>query len=303
VDQPIETLDVETSPLDAGLEPSARSKYDIETGHDEPSSPDEMISRVTFNYVIIAITFLLVGIVVGAVGYERVAQTNARLVEQAVANALSDTAMQDVIQRSVASALETSGTGNTPRLDPNRRYEILTGDNPAFGPEDAVVTIVEFSDFQCGFCGRFAIETLQPLLAEYDGRVRFVYRDFIIFGQKSYEAAVAAECANDQGKFWEFHNLVFANQHDLTPELLASFAQDLELEMAAFQDCYDTEAHRDGIAADVSYGESLGLSGTPTFFINGRLVSGAQPIETFRQIIDSELAASAESTPPPESAL
>src|SRR5687768_7548392 len=80
VDQPIETLDVETSPLDAGLESSARAKYDLETGHDEPSSPEEMISRVTFNYVMIAITFLLVGIVVGAVGYERVAQTNARLV-------------------------------------------------------------------------------------------------------------------------------------------------------------------------------------------------------------------------------
>lgn len=256
----------------------------------EPAS--DTVSRVTFNYVVIAITFLLLGVILGAVGYDRFTQSNAALVEQSVIRALSSAAGQDAISGSIIAALE-SGSGDTARLNPNERYEILTGDNPAFGPEDAPVTIIEFSDFRCGFCGRFAQQTLQPLLTEYEGRVRFVYRDYIIFGQPSYEAALASECADDQGKFWEYHNLVFANQQNISPETLMSFGEELELDMDTFQSCFDDEVHRDAIAADVSYGQSLGLSGTPSFFINGRFVSGAQPIEVFRAIIDEELQAAA----------
>jgi protein-disulfide isomerase len=258
------------------------------------------VSRVTLNYVVIAIAFLLLGMVIGAIGFERYTQANqaenAALIDEAVARAL-DAGLGDniesVVQEAIASAVQGDAGAAAPSLQPDERYDVVAADNPSVGPEDALVTIVEFSDFQCGYCGRFADETLQRILDTYEGRIRFVYRDYIIFGQESYAAALAAECADDQNAFWEFHNLIFSNQQSLGREQYISFATQLELDVEQFTQCYDTEAHRTNIAEDYNYGESLGITGTPTFFINGRFVSGAQPYETFVTIIDEELARAA----------
>lgn len=256
------------------------------------------MSRVTFNYVIIAIAFLLLGVVIGALGYDRFVQTNADAVEQSVARALtSGTAMQDAIERSLVSVLGAQQGGSQPRLNANDRYEVPVAGNPTRGAEGAKVRIIEFSDFRCGFCGRFARETLQPLLASYnEDEVEFVYRDYVIFGQASYEAALAAECAHDQDQFWAFHDLIFANQQNLSRDIYLTWASELEMDVETFTSCYDGQTHRAEITADLEYGQSLGLTGTPTFFINGRVVSGAQPIEVFKQIIDAELAAVNEGT-------
>lgn len=263
----------------------------VQTAHTDSAS----VSRTTFNYVFIAFVFLLLGIVIGAVGYDRFVQANADLVEQSVTRALTTgTAMEDALERSLASVLgaQQAATGDRPAApDPNERYDVLVADNPTRGADDAKVTIIEFSDFRCGFCGRFARETLQPLLDSYDeGEVQFAYRDFVIFGQASYEAALAAECAHDQDRFWEFHDLIFANQQGLGRDTYVSWAGDLEMDVETFTSCYDGQTHRDEITADLEVAQSLGLTGTPTFFINGRAVSGAQPLEVFKQIIDAELA-------------
>ncbi len=239
------------------------------------------IPKVTFNYIVIAVTFLLVGILMGAVGYDRFSQANTE------ENAL-------LIRQAVAAALNEGGgtAAAQPRLDPNQRYEVPVADAPSRGQETAPVTIIEFGDFRCGFCGRFARETLEPLLAQYGENVRFVYRDFIIFGQASYEAALASECANDQGEYWAFHDRAFANQQALSRDLYLQWADELALDIDQFTTCYDDELRRDQVVADTDFATTLGLTGTPTFFINGRVVSGAQPLEAFKQIIDAELASS-----------
>ncbi len=259
------------------------------------------VARTTFNYFIIAIAFLVLGIVLGAVGYDRFVQANAVLVEESVTRALtSGTAMEEAIQRSLTTVLggAATGAGEQAALNPNERYEVPVSDNPSLGSADAPVTIVEFSDFRCGFCGRFARETLQPLLASYDeSEVQFVYRDFVIFGQASYEAALASECADDQDKFWEFHDLIFGNQQELSRDMYLTWAADEGLDVDAFTSCYDNQTHRDEITADFEYGQSLGLTGTPTFFINGRVVSGAQPQEVFKAMIDEELASASGEAP------
>ena len=258
------------------------------------------VARTTFNYFIIAIAFLLLGIVLGALGYDRFVQTNAALVEQSVTRALtSGTAIEEAIERSLASVMGGAAAGGEEvALNPNERYDVPVSDNPSLGADDATVTIIEFSDFRCGFCGRFARETLQPLLASYDeSQVQFVYRDFVIFGQASYEAALAAECADDQDQFWAFHDLIFDNQQGLSRDLYLTWATDLEMDVDQFTTCYDEQTHRDEITADFEYGQSLGLTGTPTFFINGRAVSGAQPQEVFKSIIDEELASASGEAP------
>lgn len=262
------------------------------------SNSADTVSRVTLNYFIIAIAFLLLGIAVGVVGYDRFAKSNAALVEESITRALSDgSAMEQAMTRSLTTVLGGQAEETT-ALNTNERYDVPVANNPSMGAADAPVTIIEFSDFRCGFCGRFARETLQPLLDSYDeNQVQFVYRDFVIFGQQSYEAALAAECAHDQDQFWPFHNMIFDNQQDLSRDLYVSWAGDLEMDVDQFTACYDGQVHRDEITADYEYGRSLGLTGTPTFFINGRAVSGAQPVEVFKQIIDAELASASGDAP------
>ncbi len=262
---------------------------------------------MTINYVVIAVAFLLLGVVMGAIGYQRYDQANSKVNEQLInaAVARSITAMQDAVNKSVASAVAAGG-GNavaaaTP--DPNKRYTIPVDNHPAMGPADAPITIVEFSDFRCAFCGKFARETLQPLMTKYDGKVKFVYRNFIIFGQTSYDTAMAAYCAGDQSKFWDFHNLAFRDQQNLSREDFIKFATELKIDVPKFTTCFDKSDHRQQILDDMTYADSLGLQGTPSFFVNGRFVSGAQPLEVWSSVIDTELAniANGSSQPAPES--
>jgi len=168
---------------------------------------------------------------------------------------------------------------------------IEVGNAPVLGPKNAPVTIVEWSDFQCPFCGRVE-PTLQQLLDEYKGKIRIAWKNQpLSFHPNAMPAAEAAMAAHEQGKFWEFHDALFKKQGQLSPALYDEVARKLGLDMDRFH--ASIEAHKSAahIQSDMTAGRAVGAEGTPTFFINGKKLVGAQPIDAFKQLIDAELAA------------
>jgi len=164
---------------------------------------------------------------------------------------------------------------------------------PAKGPDAAPITIVEFSDFQCPFCSK-AKETADKVVANYAGKVRLVFRDYPLpFHDKALKAAEAGQCAHEQGKFWEMHDEMFAHQDKLAPDELKASAKKLGLDAAKFDSCLDGGKFAELVQQSIKAGQSAGVSGTPAFFINGRMISGAQPFEKFKEIVDEELARTA----------
>ena len=160
---------------------------------------------------------------------------------------------------------------------------------PTRGPDSAPITMVEFSDFQCGYCKR-AEATVERLLAEYGDKIHFVYRDYPLqFHKRAEPASIAARCAGDQGKYWEYHNNLMNIRGDLGDADLKKRAEGTQLDMAAFSACLESEAHQSTVRASFQDGASLGVSGTPTFFINGRRLVGARPYEDFKSVIEDEL--------------
>jgi protein-disulfide isomerase len=175
----------------------------------------------------------------------------------------------------------------------------------AKGAATAPVTIEEFSDFQCSYCGKFALETLPRLTEVYvnTGKVRFIFRHFAILGPDSAAAAEAAACAGAQGQFWPYHDRLFAAQGHLTftRKNLLHVAQELPLDLAAFTACLDSGRFRSQVQAETNAAMVLGLRGTPGFVINGRTLVGALPFELFQSVIEEALgaAASAPTAAPP----
>ena len=170
------------------------------------------------------------------------------------------------------------------------KVEVDEGEgSPAIGPKDAPVKIVEFTDYQCPFCGR-ARPTVNQILDTYKGKVRYVLRDFpLSFHKDSFKAHEASHCAADQGKYWELNKKFFENQKEIKIEDIKKHATDLKLNMTTFNQCLDSGKYASKVSADQQYGESVGVSGTPAFFINGRMLSGARPFASFKEIIDDEL--------------
>ena len=162
------------------------------------------------------------------------------------------------------------------------------------GNPKAPITIVEFSDFQCGFCQRVT-PTLRQLLAKYNGQIRLAYRDYPLreIHPQAQLAAEASRCAGDQGKFWEYHDALFANSSKLDKASLAEHARALQLDGQRFDACLDSGKFKAAIDSDVEDAEKAGVSATPAFFVNGLLLEGAQPIAAFEKIIDAERRAAA----------
>lgn len=161
------------------------------------------------------------------------------------------------------------------------------------GDPNARVTIIEFGDFQCPFCGRYASDTNPQIEEQYikTGKVRFGFVNFAFLGDESTWAAEAAECASDQNKYWEYHDKLYnsqsgENQGAFSKDNLKKFAQDLGLEMKAFSDCLDSGKYTSLIQADTQASSAYGVQSTPTFLINGQPVVGAQPFGVFQQTID-----------------
>jgi protein-disulfide isomerase len=161
---------------------------------------------------------------------------------------------------------------------------------PSRGPASAPVTIVEFSDFECPYCSR-AEETVSEVMRVYGDKIRLVYRDLPLpMHPNAPKAAEAAHCAGDQGKYWEMHAKLFANQRALDPAALKGYARDLKLDQAKFDKCLDSGATASIVEEGRKAGTEAGINGTPAFFVNGILISGAQPFDAFKEVIDAELA-------------
>jgi protein-disulfide isomerase len=177
-------------------------------------------------------------------------------------------------------------------LEPTRVEVAATG--PTHGPATAPITIVEFSDFQCPYCARL-IPTLEQVKEKYGDKVRIVFRQFPLgFHQFAQKAAEASLCANEQGKFWELHDAMFENQQALSVEQLKAKAAELGMNAEQFNTCLDNAKFAAQVKADADDGSKAGVSGTPAMFINGRFLSGAQPINEITKVIDDELARKAE---------
>ncbi len=221
-----------------------------------------------------------------------------KLVEQAVADAkrgLSAAAIEADLGGGAPGAPGAAAQNQPPRPQappPAQAHKVELPEDAAMvtrGPKDAKVTIVEFSDFQCPFCSRVE-PTLAQISKEYPNDVRIVWRNQPLpFHPNAMPAAEAACAAGEQGKFWEMHDKMYANQQQLSPESYSKWAQEIGLNMGKFKSSVDAHSCKPRIDADSKYGQSVGANGTPTFFINGRQIVGAQPFDQFKTIIDQEI--------------
>ncbi|MGA2911692.1 MAG: thioredoxin domain-containing protein [Candidatus Levyibacteriota bacterium] len=179
-----------------------------------------------------------------------------------------------------------------------QKVNVSAGDLPIQGNVKAKVTIIEFADFRCPFCEQFFTSTMPQILSDYvnTGKVKFAFRNFAFLGSASTVAADASECANDQGKFWDFYNYLYKNQPAETDtsmyntDTLTQAAVSLGMDSNTFSSCLNNKTDDAKVSKDMADGQAAGVSGTPTFFINGISLVGAQPYSAFKTIIDQELA-------------
>ncbi|MCW5892410.1 MAG: thioredoxin domain-containing protein [bacterium] len=199
---------------------------------------------------------------------------------------------QKAEERHAAYVEELKGKYKTTVALKAPKVEVSTAGRPARGPESAPVTIIEFSDYECPFCKRAEV-VVQEVVKAYPDKVKLVYRHFPLdFHEQAKPAAEASACAGAQGKFWEFHDKLFAGP-SLSPERYKAIAAEVGLDQAKFDQCVQKNEFKAQIEQDMADASAVGVTGTPAFFINGRMISGAQPFEKFKEIIDEELAASA----------
>jgi len=195
---------------------------------------------------------------------------------------------------------DTAGTGGTPSLTGGgTAVNVSEDDDPVRGDSNAPVTIIEFSDFQCPFCRKFFDETLGQVEEIYikTGKAKLVYRDFPLpFHPMAQKSAEAAECADDQGKFWEMHDKIFVEQSkqgsgtiQYSLDDVKRWAGEIGLNANQFNECVDSGKYSEEVKKDLADGNAAGVSGTPSFFINGKILVGAQPFSAFEQVIEAEL--------------
>ncbi len=245
------------------------------------------------------LTLGLIGLGLVACGGQSLSETEIEAIAQraartAVAEAMATyTAQQPRAQADAAAPAQPTAKAATPEAAQGpQRVEVSVDDDPAWGPEDAAVTIIEFSDFQCPYCARFRRQTYDRLKETYGDKIRFVYRDFplVQIHPQAVPAALAAQCALEQGKYWEYHDLLFLGDKPLNRDTFVAYADQLGLDVDEFSRCLDEERYLSEIQKDFDDGVAAGVRGTPTFFINGIPLVGAQPFENFQAIIEQELA-------------
>jgi len=190
-----------------------------------------------------------------------------------------------------AVALETGEPTDTQPTQEASDVPAVTSEDNVHGPSDAKVTLIEYSDFECPYCARFAA-TMDQIIDEYGDDVRVIFRHFpLSFHANAKGAAVASECAAEQDMFWEMHDKIFEANLTKTMSLdtWKQAADDLGMDTDDFEDCLESDRYDDKIASQMQEGAKAGVKGTPATFINGKMVSGALPYESIAQIIDSEL--------------
>jgi protein-disulfide isomerase len=199
------------------------------------------------------------------------------------------TPLKDVYDKLMQQAAASAPAPTEAAAAPDVKQDIKLGDAPVMGPASAKVTLVAFSDFQCPFCSR-AVPTLKQIEQDYKGRIRVAFKQLPLpFHEHAHLAAEAALAANEQGKFWEYHDKLFANQQALERADLEKYADALGLDMAKFRAALDSGKFKERVDSDAREGAAVGATGTPTFFINGHKLVGAQPVDAFKAAIDAEL--------------
>ena len=200
-----------------------------------------------------------------------------------------------VAQPSPAPAKQAAGQPETVVLGEEDQAEIEKGGAATKGAKDAPITIVEFSEYQCPWCQRYVEETYSQIFDEYGGQIYYIFRDYPLpFHQHAQKMAEAARCAGDQEKYWLMHDLLFEKRDDWVNEekvddKLMAYAKSLNLDLDQFSSCLDSGQHTQAVKDDVELGKKMGVSGTPSFFVNGQLLVGAQPFSAFKKLIDAQL--------------
>lgn len=234
------------------------------------------VSPVLINYILIAVVFLFLGVFIGQYTLNDETEPEAVRVDEAQ--------LRQIIQ----SVLDESALSQPAIEQGPDRFE-LVDDDPYQGEVDAPVVIVEFSDFFCTYCKRHFDLTFTPLLENYGQYIRYVYRDFARLTPESTPAAAAAQCAFAQGKFWEFHSEFFSSQQSLGRDFYIETADKHGLELDRFIACLDDGTYVNEVEFDGLDGQLAGVRGTPGFFINGQILSGAQPYSIFERMVQREL--------------
>ncbi len=214
----------------------------------------------------------------------RVEETTAQMVALESQLAEAETSIEEI----EAKVAPPKPSGIPGRPDPAATYKVEVGDAQAIGPDTALVTIVTWSDFQCPFCKRVA-PTVDQLRKDYGADLRVVFKhNPLSFHTSARPAAIAAEAAGKQGKFWEMHDKLFENNRDLSEKNFISWAKELGLDVKQFKRDLDDPTIARRVDNQQAEGNRLGARGTPAFFVNGRFLSGAQPIASFKKLIDQE---------------
>lgn len=239
------------------------------TKPDESSEASDKIHipKKWFDHVLSALVFFVIGMIAGTY------------------ISLDDYVEKEVVRDVVRQTLEEAGW-----YDNQVDMAEMEDTDPYIGAEDAPVTIIEFSAYGCPYCREYHQNTLEPLLEEYGDVIKYVYRDYpVVNREKSESAALAANCALEQGKFWEYHDQLYANQDILDNDYYHELADELNLNMQAFSICVEEKRYANEVENDHVDALTTGMTGTPSFLINGRRVSGAMPFHFFERIIEEEL--------------
>jgi protein-disulfide isomerase len=257
------------------------------------SSTMLVIPRSFFNYVGVALAAFALGALVTYLGMTALFNPNSQENQALISNAVG------TVQANIVAANPTEDPG----LVQGTVYEnVSVDDDPAIGAENPTVTMIEFSDFRCPYCKRYVQETFPLLQAAYGDRVQFVFRDLPILGSASQQAAIAGYCADEQGRFWEFHDWAYSHQQEFSREAFIAWAETEGLNLETFNTCLDTQAEGPEFVADYQAVASLtSRLGTPMFFVDGEFISGAQPYNVFADAIERALARAGDSESTPES--
>ena len=262
-----------------------------ESFENAPKINEKIVKKSTFNVLIITI-IIITGVATFFAG-------------SYLTNFNSDKISQDQLDNAIAKLELEILENQLSKNQPNSPLKISVGDNPIIGNPDAAITIIEFSDFQCPFCAKFHIETLPTIMDEYinKGTVKLVFRDFPIqnIHPNAVPASIAAECANEQGKFEQMYHILFKKQKEWsnleTSYAITAFnqyASELQLNEEKFDSCIKNVKYIEEIQKDLNEGRTYGVTGTPGFFIGNEKIGfvelkGAQPFESFKKVINSQL--------------
>ncbi|MCV0392592.1 MAG: DsbA family protein [Nitrosopumilus sp.] len=257
-----------------------------------PSKNTVSVKKSTFNGLIIAV---IIAVAIAAFFAGSYSSINS--------NQISEEKLDEALAKLELKMLQKQLPSEQPKLP----VKISMDNDPIIGDPDAPITIIEFSDFQCPFCARFHIQTLPLILQEYidQGKVKLVFRDFPIqsIHPNALPAAVAAECANEQGQFRAMHDMLFDNQNEwndqetvIAVSIFSQYATAIQLDQEKFDSCLSSGKYIDEIIKDLDDGRDYGVTGTPGFFVgNDKLgyveLKGAQPFDSFKKIIDVQLDA------------